>query len=501
MEYIAAGFNGILDEPVIFLYLVMGILLGMIMGAIPGLTASLAVTLALPFTYSMTHTAGISLLVALYVGGISGGLVSAILLNIPGTPSSLVTCFDGSPMARKGNAHIALSLGVFASFVGGILSAVALTFISPMMAKIALLFGTWEYAAMGIFGLCIVVSLTGDDTIKGLAAAIIGVVLKMVGVDTLSNVPRFTFGQWQLSAGMSMLACLMGLFAMAEILEQVRNLSQISEVRDCKRVPAFPPKETLKGNVGLFLSSSLIGIGIGILPGIGQSTSSVLAYTFAKNVSKEPQKFGTGCPEGVIASETANNATCGGALIPMLCLGVPGDTVTAILMGGLVVHGITPGPLLFTRNVDLVGVVFVGYFLCNVIMYIMEWGLMKGFINLLKVPMNYLYPIILLMCAIGTFSTNNRVFDCWVFLIIGVVGYLLRKNKFPLAPIVLGYVMGNIIETNLRTAIVSTKGDITPWFSRPISMAFLIAGVIMLCMPLLRALLGKKKAKTITIEE
>lgn len=493
MQYIVSGINGIIAEPIILAYLVFGILLGMIMGAIPGLTASLAVTLMLPFTYSMTHIAGISLLIALYVGGISGGLISAILLNIPGTPSSLVTCFDGSPMAKKGQAGLALSLGVFASFIGGIISAAALMTISPMMAKVALLFGTWEYAAMGIFGLCIVVSLTGNDTIKGLIAALIGVILKMVGIDALSNVPRFTFGIWQLSAGFSLLACLMGLFAMTEILAQVRDLQQVTTVMECGKVPMFPGKKVLKGTGKVFLSSSLIGIGIGILPGIGQTTSSLLAYTYNKNTSKEPEKYGTGHPDGVIASETANNATCGGALIPMLCLGVPGDTVTAILMGGLIIHGITPGPLLFTRNIDLVGVVFIVYLLCNIIMYVMEWGLMKVFINLLRIPMNYLYPIVLLMCAIGTFATNNRIFDCWVFLGIGILGYILRKNDIPLAPIVLGYVLGDTVETNLRTALVSTRGDFMPWFSRPISVAFLIAGVIMLCLPLIQMMLHNRR--------
>lgn len=495
MQYISSGIAGIAAEPVILVYLVGGILLGMVMGAIPGLTASLAVTLMLPFTYSMTHTAGISLLIALYVGGISGGLISAILLNIPGTPSSLVTCFDGSPMAKKGRAGTALSLGVFASFVGGLLSAAALMFISPVMAKAALLFGTWEYAAMGIFGLCIVVSLTGNDMVKGLTAAVVGIVLRMVGIDTLSNVPRFTFGMWQLSAGFSLLACLMGMFAMTEILMQVRDLKQVSTILKCGKVPAVPGREELRGTGKTFLSSAMIGIGIGILPGIGQSTSSLLAYTYAKNTSRTPEKFGTGCPEGIVASETANNATCGGALIPMLCLGVPGDTVTAILMGGLIVHGITPGPLLFTRNVDLVGVVFISYLLCNVVMYAMELGLMKIFINLLRIPMNFLYPIILLMCMIGTFATNNRVFDCWVFLAVGILGYLLRKNQIPLAPIVLGYVLGDTVETNLRTALVSTKGSIAPLFSRPISALFLAAAVIMLCLPLIRRGLRKSQIK------
>lgn len=493
MDFILAGIQGLMDEPIIFLYLIGGIFIGMVMGSIPGLTATLAVTLMLPFTYSLSHTAGISLLIALYVGGISGGLISAILLNIPGTPSSLVTCFDGAPMAKNGKASEALSIGVFASFVGGIISAVALIFISPLMAKIALLFGTWEYAAMGLFGLCIVVALTGSDTIKGLAATLIGILLRMVGIDVLSNVPRFTFGAWQLSAGIPMLACLMGLFAMAEVLDQIYSIVTVSEIIDCGKVPMFPPKESMISNIKTMISSALIGVGIGILPGIGQTTSTLVAYTYAKNTSKTPEKFGTGYPAGVFASETSNNATCGGALIPMLCLGIPGDTVTAILMGGLVCHGITPGPLLFSRNVSLVGVVFLSYFLCNVIMFVMEWGLMKGFIYLLKIPGDFLYPAILLMCMVGNYATSNRVFDCWLFLAVGVLAYVLRKNNFPLSPIVLGYVLGNIIEINLRTALVSTKGDITPLFTRPLSAVFLLLGMVMLLLPLLRKIKMRRK--------
>ena len=494
MEFIVAGIQGLLNEPIIFLYLVGGIFIGIVMGAIPGLTSTLAVTLFLPFTYSMTHTAGISLLMALYVGGISGGLISAILLNIPGTPSSLVTCFDGSPMAKSGRAGEALSIGVFASFVGGVLSAIALIFISPLMAKIALLFSTWEYTAMGIFGLCIVVALTGSDTIKGLAAALIGILLRMAGVDVLSNVPRFTFGFWQMSAGIPMLSCLMGLFAMAEVLDQVYHIATISHVIDSGKVPILPSKKNIVSNIKTMISSALIGIGIGILPGIGQTTSTLVAYTYNKNTSKHPEEFGTGCPAGVFASETSNNATCGGALIPMLCLGIPGDTVTAILMGGLVSHGITPGPLLFTRNVDLVGIVFIGYFLCNVIMFFMEWGLMKGFVNLLRIPNDFLYPVILLMCLIGTFAASNRTFDCWLFLGVGVLAYLLRRNNFPLSPIVLGYVLGNIIETNLRTGLVSSQGSFLPLVTRPLSLVFLLLGVVMLLMPLLRNAKKNKKA-------
>ncbi len=486
MDFFIIGLQGVINEPIIFLYVIAGIFIGMVMGAIPGLTATLAVTLMLPFTYAMTHTAGISLLIALYVGGISGGLVAAILLNIPGTPSSLVTCFDGSPMARNGRAGEALSIGVFASLIGGLISSVCLIFIAPLIAKVALMFGTWEYAAMGIFGLCIVVSLTGNDINKGLISALTGILLGMVGIDSLSNVSRLTFGFWQLSAGFSTLSCLMGLFAVSEIMVQLHDVTTINTVLDCGKVPIVPPKDSLVKNIKTLISSSLIGVGIGILPGIGSATSTLLAYTYNKNTSKHPEEFGNGCPDGVYASEAANNATCGGALIPMLCLGVPGDTVTAILLGGLICHGITPGPMLFSRNVDLVGVVFVVYLMANIIMYVMEMGMMKGFIYLLKIPADFLYPAILLMCVVGTYTASNRTFDCWVFLLIGLLGYVLRNNGFPLPPIVLGFVLCDIIETNLRTALVSTTGNILPLFTRPISLAFLLLGVVMILVSLLR---------------
>lgn len=486
------GLQTFIDEPILFVLLTAGVFFGMVFGAIPGLTAALAVSLLLPFTFAMTAHQGITTLIGVYVGGISGGLIAAILLNIPGSPASLVTCFDGSPMARKGHANDALTLGVFSSFVGGIMSAVLLMAIAPQLAKIALKFGAWEYFAMGLMGLSVVVSLCADDKIKGFLSAIVGLVLAMVGMDAVSGIPRFTFEFWQLNGGLDTLDVLMGLFAMTEVLQQLKTIDRKFAIMDPGKVKAVPTREMLKGTLKTHIIGGLIGTFIGILPGIGQTTASLMSYSTNMQLSDHPEKFGTGITEGVVASEVANNSCCGGALIPMMTLGIPGDLVTSILLGGLIVHGLQPGPLLFTTSMDIIGIIFAAYLLSNIIMYVMEMGLMKVFIKLLKVPMNLLLPIILLMCVVGTITVNNRVFDSWVLLVVGVIGYFLVNNGFPLAPIVLGYILGSIIESNMRTALISNQANFMSLFTKPISVGLLLFAVFMFVFPII---LKKQNAK------
>lgn len=475
--------------------LVVGVFFGMVFGAIPGLTAALGVTLILPFTYSMAPGDGLTTLIAIYVGGISGGLISACLLNIPGSPASLVTCFDGAPMARNGRPADALTLGVFASLIGGVFSGLIMVIVAPQLAKIALLFGSWEYFALGVMGLMVVVSICSNNIIKGLLSAVIGLLLGTVGMDPVSSVQRLTFGVWQLNAGFSLLATLMGLFALCEILVQTRDLGVKFNILDTGKIRLLPRKELISGKskARCFAVSSVIGTAIGILPGIGQSTASMLAYNTARQMSNEPEKFGTGYEEGVIASEAANNAVCGGAMIPMMTLGIPGDTVTAILLGGLIVHGIQPGPLLFTRNADLVGIIFVAYLISCFVMYFMEIGLMKMFIKLLKIPLNLLLPVILVMCVVGTFTTNNRIFDILVFFFIGALGYILVNNGFPLAPIVLGYILAKTIESNLRTGLVSSGGSFSGFFQSPLAVGLVIFGLILLLLPSVMSSLKKRR--------
>lgn len=493
MSTLVSGLLEFFQQPLLFVLLILGIFFGMVFGAIPGLTAALAVSLILPFTFAMSSTQGITTLIAIYVGGISGGLISAILLNIPGSPASLVTCFDGSPMAKAGKANNALTIGVFSSLIGGTISAVCLVIIAPMLAKVSLMFGAWEYFAMGIMGLGVVVSLSSGGLTKGFISAVIGLLLAMVGMDSVSSVRRLTFGFWQLDSGLDSLDVLMGLFALTEILTQARNLNQRFNTIDPGKVRPWPTRAMMKGTGKTMMTSSIIGTFIGILPGIGQTTASLFSYSAAMQTSKNPEKFGTGCAEGLVASEAANNACCGGALIPMLTLGVPGDLVTALLLGGLVVHGLQPGPLLFRTSTDVIAIIFAAFFLANIFMYVMEMGLMKVFIKLLKVPMNLLFPIIMVMCVVGTITVNNRLFDSWVLFAVGIVGYILIAAKFPLPPIVIGFILGPIIENNFRTALIANQGNFMSLFSKPIAVGFLIFTVVMVALPIILSKMSAKK--------
>ena len=473
------GFQHLMATPSLWLLIFGGCFFGIVFGAIPGLTGALAVTLLLPFTYSMSDVNGITLLVAVYVGSISGGLISAILLNIPGTPASIATTFDGSPLARQGRAGDALLIGVFSSTLGGIFSGLCLVVIAPKLAKIALVFGAWEYFAMGVMGLCVVVSLTAKDRIKGFMSAIIGLIMAMIGTDPVSSVNRLTFGQWQLGAGLAQLPTLMGLFALAEVLSQTKDFGLDVRTYELKKMDWWPRKGLLSGCAKTMGIGAIIGTFIGILPGVGSGTAGMLSYTQAQQTSKNPEKFGTGCVEGIVASEVANNAVCGGALIPMMALGVPGDLITAVLLGALVVHGIQPGPQLFNTGGELVGVIFFTYVVANLVMYLLMMLLMRVFVKLLKIPLNYLLPLILLMCMVGAITTNNRTFDAWVLYIVGIIGFILLARGLNVAPMVLGFILGKIVESNFRTGVISGQGSVMGFFHRPIAIVLVAFGIFM----------------------
>jgi len=487
-----SGFHDLFVDPLILVLLIGGVFIGMVFGAIPGLTAALGVALFLPFTFSLNPNQGMGFLVALYVGGISGGLYGATLLNIPGTPASLVTLFDGYPMAKKGRAALALSLGIFSSFVGGIISAILLVIISPLLSKISLMFGAWEYFSLGLFGLMVVISLCSESIIKGLISISIGTLIQMVGMDPILGVNRLTFNIWQLMGGFSLLAVLMGFFAIGEILVQVQSLGkQKYLIKIEEKVRIFPELKIIMRNFQTFLVSSLIGTWVGILPGVGQSVGSMMAYDQAKKSSKNPEKFGKGCEEGIIASEAANNAVNGGALIPMLTLGVPGDLVTAIMMGGLIMHGLQPGPLLFRDNFEVVGSIFASYLVSVVFMLVIALLMIKVFLFALKISTNFLFPVISVLCVIGTYTLNNRLFDVWVLFFTGLLGYFLVKCRFKLPPIVLAYILAPIIERNFRIAIIRYDNNFLTIFQRPISGTLLILGFIFLFMPYIKKILKK----------
>lgn len=493
MDLLLIGVKYLFSDYYAALLLIGGTFLGLVFGAIPGLTAALGVTLLLPFTYVMSPEHGIALLIGIYVGGISGGLYAATLINIPGTPAAIITTFDGYPMAKNGKPWEAISLGLFSSFFGGIFSTIMLVAIAPQLARVALMFGAWEYFAMGFLGLSVVTSMTSDNMIKGLISCVIGLTLALVGMDPVLGIKRFTFGMWQLTSGFPTLVVLMGIFAVGEALSQAQMLGLKAETVSIRvKGKYIPSLKYIISKFKAFVICALVGTWVGILPGVGQSTASLMAYNQLRSISKTPEKFGTGHDEGVIASEAANNACCGGALIPMMTLGVPGDLVTSILLGGLIVHGLQPGPLLFSRTPRVAAAVFAAYLFSVIIMYIFGLAFMNILIKLLMSPAKFLFPVILVMCVLGIYSTNNRLFDVWLMLFAGILGYILVHSGFPMPPLILGYILGPIIESNLRTAIIASKANFLELFLRPISSCLFIIAVLLLIWPFIKIISRKR---------
>ncbi|WHH57630.1 tripartite tricarboxylate transporter permease [Petroclostridium sp. X23] len=493
-ELFVAGFSAVFTFKAMLL-ITIGVAVGIIFGAIPGLTATMAVALCLPITFGMSPVEGMSLLIGLYIGGVSGGLISAILLKIPGTPSSIATTFDGHPMAAKGQAGKALGTGIVFSFLGGLFSILALIFIAPPLAEFALQFGPFEYFAIAIFSLTMISSLSGNSLAKGLLTGFIGMALATIGTAPIDAYPRFTFGLDELSAGFDLLPVLIGLFAISEILKTAETslVLKKDEIRDYSiKGFGFTMKEFIEQQWN-FVRSSLIGTGVGILPGIGGGTSNIIAYLTAKNQSKYPEKFGTGIIDGIVASETSNNASVGGALIPLLTLGIPGDTVTAMLLGGLMIHGLTPGPLLFQTSGEIVYGIFAALIIANVMMLIMEFFGMRLFVRLLSIPKHILLPVIISLCVVGSFGLNNRVFDVWSLFLFGLLGYVLDKFKYPLPPIILGFILGPIAETNLRRGLMMSNGSFLPFVTKPIAAIFLAIAVFSIVMSVRKNMKNSKE--------
>lgn len=493
MNAIIAGFTALFSDPISLALLFFGIFFGIVFGCIPGLTATLGVALMIPFTFTMTPIQGLTLLVAIYVGGISGGLITATLINIPGTPSSIFTCYDGYPMAKSGKPGQALAIGVFASLIGGTFSAVALFAIAPQLAKVSLIFGNWEYFAVAFLGLMVVVTMSSNDFLKGLIGALIGLIVGCIGLDAVSGVSRLTFGAWQLQSGLQSTALMMGLFAIREIFNQSRDLGKPKMKIHLGKISFLPPLSEMKDCLKPLTLGCLIGTGIGILPGIGQNASTLISYNQAKAMSKHPEKFGHGSAEGICASEVSNNAVNGGALIPLITLGIPGDLTTAALIGGLMIQGLQPGPLLFTQNIDIVGTIMVSYFLANIVMYVMELGLMNIFVKAVNVKFSILFPAIVMFCVLGVFALNNRTFDIWILIVTGILAYILDQLGVDMAPIILGFILGPLIEKYYRMGMISENGNFAMILQRPIAVVCLIISLLFVFVPLFSKKIRQKK--------
>jgi putative tricarboxylic transport membrane protein len=479
MDLVLAGFGAILSFKVISL-LFVGTAVGILFGALPGVSVTMGVALFLPMTFGMDPITALSMLIGVYIGGTSGGLISAILLKIPGTASSIATCWDGHPMAQKGEAGKALGVGIVYSAIGTIIGLIVLMVMAPALTKIAINFGPYEYFAVAIFSLTMIAGLSSGSLVKGMISGGFGLLIAMVGAAPIDAFPRFTMGIHDLDAGVSILPALIGLFAVTEIFKAAESKNNIGkeEVRSFKiKGFGFSMKEFLDQKVNA-LVSALVGVGIGILPGIGGGTANIIAYTVSQNTSKHPEKYGTGIIDGIVASETSNNACVGGALIPLLTLGIPGDNVTAILLGGFMIHGIAPGPLLMTTQGKLLYAIFAAMFVSTLFMVALEFGGMRIFVRLLQIPKYILFPVIMALCTIGAFGLNNRVFDIWVALFFGVFGFILEKFKFPTAPLILGFILGPLAELNLRRGLMKSDGSFLPFVTSPIAAVFLTFALI-----------------------
>lgn len=478
-ELLLNGFITVL-QPQVFAILVAGTIGGIIIGALPGLTATMGVALLTPLTFSMPPATGLVMLCGIYCGAIYGGSISAILIRTPGTPAAAATVLDGNALAQKGLAGKALGISAIASCFGGLVSASALTFIAPELARVALSFSSPEYFAMAMFGLSIVSAISGDQVVKGLISACIGLFTGMVGMDMLNGFPRFTFGQTDMLNGISFIPVLIGLFAVAEAFRTTESMVRNAKV-EFSLSNVLPSLTEIKQCLVTMIKGSIIGTLVGIIPATGGDIAAFISYGEAKRSSKNGDKFGTGELEGVAAPESANNGATGGAMIPLLTLGIPGDAVTAIFLGALMLQGLRPGPLLFKENADLVYSIFAGMFLANIIFLICGLFAIKYIARVINIPKPILTPIIFVLCVVGSYSINNSMFDLLIMMIFGVLGYLMQKFKFPVSPIVLALILGPMAESEFRRSLLLSQGSYSIFYTRPICLVILtitVASVI-----------------------
>jgi len=472
-------------------FIALGTLGGLVIGALPGLTATMGVALLIPLTFGMTPVAGLNMLIGIYIGGIYGGCISAILLRTPGTPSSAATVLDGYPLAQKGEAGKALGMATIASFVGGLFAAIVLATLAPQLASIALKFGAPEYFALALFGLTIIASLSGD-LLKGAIAGLLGVLISTVGADPISGVSRYTFGLPGFAAGLSFTPALIGLFALSEVFVQLEKIVG-DKIVTLKVSGRWPSRAEMRESVPALVRGSIIGTVIGIVPGVGSGTASWIAYNEARRASKTPEKFGTGHVPGVAATESANNAVCAAALIPLLALGIPGDVVTAVLMGGLMIQGLAPGPMLFESRPDIIVGIFGGTFLATVFMFIFGMLGIGLFSRILLIPKRLLTMSIVTFCFIGAFSINLNPVDLYTMVAFGVLGYVMQKFGFSQAALCIAMILGPMAEANLRRGLLQTRDNVLEFVSGPITITFLVLTVLSLLWPLLRDFKARRR--------
>ena len=468
------------------IYIFVGVAVGIVIGALPGLSVTLGVALMLPFTFGISPIAGILLLIGVYCAGTYGGSISAVLLKTPGTAASAATVEDGFALAQQGRANDALNISLYASVAGGIISGVALLFVAPQVAKFALKFGPPEFFALTLFGLTVIAGVSGKSMSKGMLMATLGMLLATVGQDSVTGVQRFIFNNNYLLTGIGIIPALIGLFAISEVLNQVEKRSKTiavdTEVDTGKR---FGWKNIIPFRRTIF-RSSIIGIIIGAIPGTGGAISAFISYSEAKRKSKDPDSFGKGSMDGVAAAESGNNGTTGATLIPMLTLGIPGDVVTAVLLGALLVHGLSPGPQLFTNNGDIVYTVMIGFILVNIVMFFQAKLAIRWFRKVTLIPSSILFPIVMIICLVGAFTDTFTLYSVVLALAFGVIGYFFSKFDYPLPPLLIGFILGPIAETALRRSLILSDGSPAIFFGSPVALIFIILALVAFLLPIVQ---------------
>lgn len=475
-------------------FMLLGTFAGIIIGAIPGMGATMAIALLLPITYRMSALPSVLLLLSIYCGVSYGGSISSILIGAPGTPSAVATMFDGYPLMKKGKAGLALDMSLYGSVFGGLVGSILLLFIAPIIARVAISFGPAEYFGLGIFGLTIIIGLNSKDIRKGLIMGCAGLCLSTVGTDSLSGVTRFTFGSLRLANGLDSAALMIGAYAVVELYKKMKSpnemAAKLTGIEKNRERISF--KEFIK-HWKTLIRSALFGSLIGAMPGLGGGTASLLAYNEARKASAHPETFGEGEIDGVCAAETANNAVCGAAMIPMLTLGIPGDMVTAVLMGALIIQGIIPGPSLFVEHGEWVYSTMLGMFAINIIMLILGVIFIRLFAKIADVHDEVLVPIILLVCVAGLYSQANSLYTCFILVFSSIIGYILWRNKFPVAPLIIGFVLGPIVEKNFRRSLLMNGMNADIFYKRPVCLILLILSVISIFWPYIKKEFAKRK--------
>lgn len=458
-------------------FIVLGVFIGILFGAIPGMSANLGVTVFLPFTFTLGTVPALLMLCGIFYGANFGGSISAILINTPGTNGACATLLDGYPLARKGHPLKALDMALVASTFGGLVSALALLFFSPQISKVAMKFGAPEYFALALFGLSIIASVSGKSILKGLVSGALGMWLASVGIDGVSGVTRFTFGNVTMFKGINMIAVLLGVYAIAQMIARVNGTEQGGAAASLEGTDRKKDRLTRKEAMAMvptMAKSSIIGTIIGAIPGTGSAIAAYISYNEAKRKAKPGEHFGEGELKGIAAPESGNNGATASCLIPLLTLGIPGDAVAATLMGAFTMHGLVVGPKLFETSGPLVYAIMIGSVLAQIIMFLQGRYLMPIFVKITHIPQNLLTALLMVVCCAGAFAIANSAFEVYIMLIFGVVAYFLNKLGFPAVPIVLGMVLGPIAESNLRNALALSGGSWLIFVQRPICLAFIV---------------------------